>query len=1072
MKISDILDSSLVELRLKSRRSREVVWELLGVLKREGRIKDFEKVLSGIREREVVSPSIVGDAAIFHFTVDGVAEPIASLGVSALGVNFKPLDPAPIRIVFLLLSPPEESETHLQLLARVEGLFQRREFRERLVTSATKEKLFREVIEAESKGWDAFVNLSRDEVLAELRTGPEGISEEEAQRRLKRFGPNLIERTERRRLLFRFTSNLTNLFAILLWVAGVLALISKMPQLSFAIFIVILINAVFSFWQEYRAEKAIEALRKLIPSYARVLRSGAERRILASEIVPGDIVFLEAGDKVPADGRLIEAYDMRVDNSALTGESEPVYKTAEPVADRESYLWTDLPNLIFGGTSIMSGYGRAIVIATGMHSELGKVARLTQAIKTELSPLQREIVKVTKTISLLAVTMGVLFFFLGNHIARLSPLESFIFAIGIIVANVPEGLLPTVTLALAMATQRMAKRGVIIKQLASVETLGCTTVICTDKTGTITTNQMSVVRLWFDQKVFEVTGSGYDPNGKVILGGVPLSREEIEELGMVPVYRISSLCNNADIVDPVGAQEAPTVAGDPTEGALLVLVRKAGFDYREIRRSNPRLYQLPFDSVRKRMATINDWGGRTVACIKGAPRELLALSTWLYSAKGTVQLTDEAKRAIEGVLDGFAEDGLRVLGLALREVPRQESYTAGEVEKGLTFVAVLGLMDPPRPEVPRAVELSRNAGIKIIMITGDYGPTALSIARSVGIVRGQEARVILGEEVDSMDDRRLEEVLTVKELIFARISPRHKLRIVERLRAMGEVVAVTGDGINDAPALKRAHVGIAMGIRGSDVAKESASIIIADDNFASIVAGVEEGRAIYSNIRKFITYILTSNVPEIVPFILFVLFKIPLPLTIMQILAVDLGTDLIPALGLGAERPEPGVMSEPPRSLKKRLLDLPLLIRAYGFLGAIEALACMTGYFFVYYSSGWKPGMELASSGYVYVKATAMCLAGIVAVQIGNVFACRTERESVFKVGLLSNRLILIGIASEIALILMIVYLPAFQRIFHTYPLGVWDWAVLAVFAPVILAAEEARKFFLRLYQKQCLKAT
>jgi magnesium-transporting ATPase (P-type) len=1063
MKISDILDSNLVEVRLKSRRIHEVVWELLGVLKREGKLKDFEKAAAGIREKEGVPPSIIGGAAIFHFTVDGVTEPVASLGVSTIGIDFKPLDPTPIHIVFLLLSPPEESETHLQLLARAEGLLRNKEFRKRLVASPTREKLFGEVLEAESKGWDAFVNLSINEVLAELLTSPEGISEEEAQRRLKRFGPNLIERTERRRLILRFTSNLTNLFAILLWIAGGLAFISKMPQLGFAIFIVIFINAVFSFWQEYRAEKAIEALRRLIPSYARVLRGGVERRILASEIVPGDVVFLEAGDKVPADGRLIEAFDMRVDNSVLTGESEPLYKTAEPVVDGKSYLWTDLPNLVFGGTSIMSGYGRAIVIATGMHSELGKIARLTQAIKTELSPLQREMVKVTKIISVLAITMGILFFFLGNHIARLSPLESFIFAIGIIVANVPEGLLPTVTLALAMATQRMAKRGVIIKRLSSVETLGCTTVICTDKTGTITTNQMSVVRLWFDHRVFEVTGSGYDPRGEIIFGGVPLSREDMEELGMAPVFRVSSLCNNAEITQTAKDHEAFAVSGDPTEGALLVFVRKVGFDYGEIRRENPRLYQLSFDSVRKRMSTINECGGRTIASVKGAPRELLALSTSLYSAGRAVPLTEEARKSIEKVLDGFAEDGLRVLGLALKEVPRQESYTAHEVERELTFVAVLGFMDPPRPEVPRAVELSRSAGIRIIMITGDYGPTALSVARSVGIARGQNATVVLGEEVEEMDDGRLEEVLRGKELIFARISPRHKLRIVETLRAMGEVVAVTGDGINDAPALKRAHVGIAMGIRGSDVAKESASIIIANDNFASIVAGVEEGRAIYSNIRKFITYILTSNVPEIVPFVLFVLFKIPLPLTIMQILAVDLGTDLIPALGLGAERPEPGVMSEPPRSLKKRLLDFPLLGRAYGFLGIIEASACMAGYLFAYYSSGWKPGMDLASSGDVYVKATAMCLAGIVAVQIGNVFACRTEKESVFKVGLLSNRLILIGIASEIALILMIVYLPALQRIFHTYPLGVLDWAVLAVFAPFILAAEEVRKFLLRL---------
>ncbi len=771
---------------------------------------------------------------------------------------------------------------------------------------------------------------------------------------------------------------------------------------------------------------------------------------------------------MPADGRLFEAFDMQIDNSALTGESRPVYKISEPVFDGKNFLWTEIPNLVFGGTNVLSGSGRAIVIATGMHSEIGKIARLTQVIKEELSPLQREMIKVTKVVSILAISMGILFFILGSYVVHLTTFESFIFAIGIIVANVPEGLLPTVSLALAMAVQRMAKRHVIIRRLSSVETLGCTTVICTDKTGTLTTNQISVVRLWFNNSLFEIEGSGYDPSGQILYNGSPLSREEIKKSGMEALIKIGVTCNNAELLAPSNEKPFWSIAGDPTEGALLVLAKKAGFDFKDIKDKNPRIFQLSFDSVRKRMSTINLIEGQNIlANVKGAPSEVLSLCNSVYVDGKKEPLTDEIKTSILKHLDNFASEGLRVLGLAYGEVEKKDIYSPSEVEHELTFMGLTGMMDPPRPEVPQAVSLCQTAGIKVIMITGDYGLTAHSIARKIGLVRDENARIITGTELTEMNDDELKEALRGKGVIFARVSPDHKMRIVDALKDMGEIVAVTGDGVNDAPALKKAHVGIAMGLRGTDVAKESATIIITDDNFASIVAGIEEGRAIYSNIKKFVTYIFASNIPEIIPFILFVLFKIPLPLTIMQILAVDLGTDLLPALGLGAESPEPGVMNQPPRSSKKRLLDPPLLLRAYGFLGIIEALACMAGYFFIYYSSGWRPGMELISSGPIYLKATTMCLAGIIATQIGNVFACRTERESVFKIGFLNNRSVLLGIAAELVIINIIVYFPPFQKIFNTFSLDPVDWAFLLAFPPIIFLAEEGRKYLIRLTQKE-----
>lgn len=1068
MKISDILDKNTIEPNLKASGKGEAIRELVNTLYKAGRIENPEGIITLLGKEKGISITLLDGVALLHAMVEGIEKAVACLAVSRSGVEFEPKGKRTIRILFLFLSPLEESEVHLQILSKAEGLFQNKRIRDALFSANSREELMYEILNAERMGLDVYINLSIEEILLELGTTKEGLTEEEAKRRLHKYGLNALERIQGKPLFLRFMANLTNFFAVLLWVAGILAFIAKMPQLGWAILAVILVNGAFSFLQEYKAEKAVEALRELIPSYSLVLRGGEEKKIPTSQIVPGDVILLEEGDRVPADGRLFEAYDMRVDNSALTGESRPIYKIAEPVFDGRNFLWTEMPNLVFGGTSILSGYGKAIVIATGMHSEIGKIARLTQVIKEELSPLQKEMVRVTKVVSVLALSMGILFFFLGNHIAHLTAFESFIFAIGIIVANVPEGLLPTVSLALAMAVQRMANRHVIVKRLSSVETLGCTTVICTDKTGTLTKNQVSVVKLWFNNRLFEIKGAGYEPTGEILYNGSPLSEKDIVSLGIKVPLSIGILSNNAELLPPTEEKPLWGIAGDPTEGALLVLAKKAGLDYREIRNRNPRIFQLSFDSVRKRMSTINDLGGdRASANVKGAPREVLSLCDSVYLDGKRHPLTDEIRSTILRHLDDFAREGLRVLGLAYKEVEKKRTYSVSEVEGGLTFVGLTGMMDPPRPEVPGAVSLCRSAGIRIIMITGDYGLTALSIAREIGLVKDGDVRIITGTDINEMKDEELREALRGKEVIFARVSPGHKMRIVDTLKEMGEVVAVTGDGVNDAPALKKAHVGIAMGLRGTDVAREAATIILTDDNFASIVSGIEEGRAIYSNIKKFVTYIFASNVPEIVPFILFVLLKIPLPLTIMQILAVDLGTDLIPALGLGAEHPEPGIMNQPPRSLKKRLLDLPLLLRAYCFLGIIEAVACMSGYLFAYYSSGWRPGTELTPLGPIYLKATTMCLAGIIATQIGNVFACRTERESVFKTGLLSNRLVLLGIMVEILLIGIIVYLPPLQKVFHTSSLNPVDWAFLFLFTPLIFLAEEGRKYLIRMKERR-----
>lgn len=753
---------------------------------------------------------------------------------------------------------------------------------------------------------------------------------------------------------------------------------------------------------------------------------------------------------------------MRVDNSALTGESKPIYKMAEAIADGKEFLWTELPNLLFAGTTVSSGTGMAAVIATGMHTEIGRIASLTEELKEEKSPLQKELAKVTKVIAALAIGMGFVFFLMGAYFTSIGPAAAFIFAIGMIIGNVPEGLLPTVSLSLAMAVQRMAKRNALIKRLSSVETLGSTTVICTDKTGTLTTSEFSVTKVWINGKLIDVSGTKYEPIGDFYQKGISLSRVEMRENGLYAMFDACVLCNNAGLLPPKRHGEIWKIIGDPTEAAMLVMAAKGGVDIDARRKALPRIGQLPFEAVRKRMTSINLFENKPLAYVKGAPKETFDLCTRILINGREEPLTDSMRDTILSENDSMANEGLRVLGVAYGALVFTEGFTIENTERDLVFIGLVGMADPPRVEVPNAIGLCHRAGIRVVMVTGDYGLTALSIARKIGLSRTEKPRVLTGSELSAMDDNALKKVLKEEEVIFARVSPEDKMRVVVAFKEMDEVVAVTGDGVNDAPALKKADIGIAMGIRGSDVAKEAASMILVDDNFASIVAAIEEGRAVYSNIKKFITYILTHNYAEMIPFIGFILFNIPLPITVMQILAIDLGSDIVPALALGAEPPEPGAMDRPPRPRKERLLDLPLLLRAYGFLGPIEATAAMAGYFFIYFKNGWTPGMKMADSGVLYLTASTMCFAGIVITQIGNIFACRTEKESVFKVGFFTNRLVLWGIATELTIISLLIYAPFFQRIFGLSRLGIKEWAFLFAFTPLILLMEEGRKWIAR----------
>lgn len=911
--------------------------------------------------------------------------------------------------------------------------------------------------------------LRVSEVYDALGTSESGLSGSDARERTQKFGKNVLPARKGRPTILVFLSNFTHLMAVLLWIAGVIAIIAQMPQLAAAIWLVNIINGIFSFFQEFRAGKAIEALKKLLPTYVRVQRDGREQKLLAEDLVPGDIILLSEGDRISADARLVEDNSLRVNQSTLTGESNPVRKNSDEVI-REDISQVEMPNLVFAGTTVSSGTGRAVVCGTGSHTEFGKIASLTQNLKEEPSPLQKEIGDITKKISIISISIGTAFFLLSILLVRSDPAAAFISALGMVVAFIPEGLLPTVTLSLAMAVQRMAKRHALMKRLSAVETLGCATAICTDKTGTLTQNEITVTNVWMDGDDLRVTGIGYDASdGKIQRDGrpVPAGDGSLSEL-----LTAAALCCDARLVPPEGKSSRFTVLGDPTEAALLVVAQKYGLDLKQMNAGIPRLRELPFDSGRKRMTTIHHLpDGTRVAYVKGAPKEVLELCAHRKHGGRTVPMSEDDFKSIMAVNDQYARNGLRVLAVAARSLTDDGSlpvslseYTPEVVEKDLTFLGLVAMVDPPRPDVARAVRECHGAGIRIIMVTGDYGLTAESIARRIGIIHGEHPRIVTGVELQKMKPEELKEALK-GEVIFARVAPEQKLQVVNALQETGQIVAVTGDGVNDSPALKKADIGVAMGITGTDVAKEAADMILTDDNFASIVHAVEEGRTVYNNIRKFVQYIFTSNVPEAVPMILYVFSRgrIPLPLTIMQVLSIDLGTDMVPAMGLGVEAPEAGVMDVPPRSRKESLLNGPLLMRAFFWYGLLESLVSTAAYFFANWENGW-PGIPLASSGTAYRMATTMTFAATVFAQIGMVYNCRTDRSSLFQKGFFTNRMILAGIAVELAVVVLWSYLPmeGFRALFNTAPLGWQEWLLLIVIPPIMLLLDELRKMFLR----------
>ena len=913
-----------------------------------------------------------------------------------------------------------------------------------------------------------------ERLYTQLKSSAQGLGSAEAEQRLLEHGPNRLEEVAKRSLFSRLLAEFTHFFALMLWVAAGLAFFAEwnepgqgMRMMGYAIVGVIVINGVFSFWQEYRTERALVALRKLLPRNATALRDGKAVQLPVEALVPGDVVLLAAGDDVPADCRLIEAFSLRVNASNLTGESRPVARDAAAAEDGPE---AQARNLLHAGTSLISGKAQAIVYATGMQTEFGNIARLTQTAIEPPSPLQKEIVYLSRLVGAFSVLLGVAFFLLGRTLG-MTTWENLVFAIGIIAANVPEGLLPTVTLSLAMATQRMAKKNALVRHLPAVESLGSTTVICSDKTGTLTQNSMTVRQVYFSGELISnnqlplnpspalpLSGEGVEPAPPLTRGGwegFVSSRQsgqiKDELTAAEPLFAIMRHCHDLRRIEKNGQM---VWQGDPMEVALLESVPADGTIF-------PRLDEIPFDTERKRMSVIGDTPQGHMLYCKGAPETVLPLCSAHWQEGGLAPLDEAGRAGLRAVQEEMAQRGLRVLALAYRALPQQAE--ARETE--MIFAGLVGLIDPPRPGVAEAMRTCHEAGIRVIMITGDHPHTAGALAREIGLA--QDPVTVCGDELRNLSDADLLLLLNGPELIFARTSAEQKMRIVQALQRKGEVVAVTGDGVNDAPALKCADIGIAMGISGTDVAKEAADIVLLDDHFATIVTAIEEGRAVFDNLRKFLTYILVHNVAEMLPYIAFVLFRVPLGLTVIQILALDLGTETLPALALGVERPDRHIMRKPPRPRNERLLNGSMLLRIYLFLGLLEGGVAMAAFFYVLHSGGWQHGQMPGLHDSLYLQATTACFSAIVLMQGVNIFLCRHPVLSAFSRDLRSNRLIFYGIVFELVMMLLIDYTALGNELFGTAPFGTEVWLFILPFGVAIWLLEETRKAVVRRMQRR-----
>ncbi len=931
--------------------------------------------------------------------------------------------------------------------------------------------------------------MSTEEVFKVLETQQKsGLTKEEAARRLQQFGRNELKEKPRPTFFKMVIDQLNSFVVILLIVASVISAILGDFVEAGAILLIVVLNAVLGVIQESRAEEALAALKKLASPEAQTLRDGHRVSVPASELVPGDIVFLEAGNYVPADMRLVEAVNLRVEEAALTGESVPVQKSAASILDQNASLG-DRKNTAFMGTVISYGRGSGIVVSTGMRTQLGLIADMLQLVEAEETPLQQRLEQLGKLLGYGALAICALVFLVGllrSNFSAEAIVDTFMIAVSLAIAAVPEGLPAVVTISLALGMREMVRRHALIRRLASVETLGSASVICSDKTGTLTQNAMTVTRMWVDGTFTEITGGGYTPEGNFQINGKPVQMDQYP--GLSTALWIGVLNNDAQLErSKEDGREAYRIVGDPTEGSILVAAAKAGVYKESLNSAYPRANEVPFDSARKRMITIHNieaprsedvspihdeslkkW---SAIVVKGAPDVVLRLCTEYQTIDDKVNpLNEEMRQQILGANDSMTHDALRVLGLAYRLVPDvPDGAGHEELERDLIFAGLVGMIDPARIEVRPALEKGRGAGIRTVMITGDYPNTARAIASSIGLLQNDH-KVLTGAELNEMDDATLIREVQVTD-VFARVSPEHKMRIVDALRANDEVVAMTGDGVNDAPAIKRADIGVAMGITGTDVAKETADMVLTDDNYASIVAAVEQGRIIYANIRKFVFFLLSSNVAEIMIIFLATLAGLPTPLTAIQLLWLNLLTDGAPALALAMEKGDPDVMERPPRPKREPIINgsmqLGIIIQTIAQTGAVlgafmlglywhleESIPAGANAFLYLLQHDWR-GIDVQTAETMAFVTLSLC-------ELFRAYTVRSERASIFRLGIFSNKYMQYAVGLSIFLLLLVINVPFFQPIFNTHYLAWTEWLFVLGLSLVPAAAEEITKLYLR----------
>lgn len=867
-----------------------------------------------------------------------------------------------------------------------------------------------------------------------------GLSHTEAQDRLNKYGKNQLKEKPKEGFISKLVNQFSDFLVLILIVAALVSISIGEIRDSAVILAIVLINAFLGIYQEGKAERALESLQKMTSPTAKVIRDGHLGIVPAADLVPGDLVVLDSGDIVPADIRLVESSNLKADEASLTGESMPVDKRVNQGYEEDIPLG-DRDNMVFMGTIITYGRASGVVVETGDNTEIGKIATHIQSFDEELTPLQRQLNELGKYLGLITIMVCVIVFIIGTLQGR-KVMEMFMVAISLAVAAIPEGLPAIVTIVLALGMNKMVARHAIVKKLLAVETLGSITVICSDKTGTLTQNQMTVTRIFAGNRVFNITGVGYEPVGKFILDGKTIEPKSIVELERI--LHIGMLTNDADINSANGIF---SVIGDPTEGALITLGYKGDIDKDDINDKYPRIGEIPFDSERKMMTTFHrDYiPNKIVSFTKGAPDIVIDRCKYIDIDGERVELDDVLKNKILKVNNRFAREALRVLALAYREYDDTPQYTCSDnIESSMVFVGLVGMIDPPRAEARDAIIKCKEAGIKPVMITGDYRETAFAISRELGIAKSIN-QVIEGKELDRVSDEQLKSIVN-NTSVYARVSPEHKVRIVSTLKANGEIVAMTGDGVNDSMALKKADIGVAMGITGTDVAKNTADVILTDDNFTSIVAAIEEGRAIYSNIRKFVFFLLSCNIGEIIIVFMSILFNLPIPLLPIQLLWLNLVTDSFPALALGVEKGEEGLMKLEPKDPKSPIIDgdmmLDIIVQSIT-IGVTSLMAYIWG---------------LRAFSDSLIKARTIAFATLISAELLRAYSSRSERYSLLEIGIFSNPTMVYATALSFSLLLAVIYIPILQVIFHTVPLFLMDWAIIASFALIPLIISELYK--------------